>query len=270
MARLLHWSDLHLEFKSFALPDLPEPIDALLLAGDTGPGGLHIDFLEQAWEKYQVPIISIWGNHELYGTSFEELKQTEEARLKELKAKGYDIRVLHAETTRVKDAVIFGTTLWTDYRLYPGQVERLKEIGHRGMADFKAIRLDIAGKKLTPDYLEELHFHQRKKLVDAMRMHRQDNLVVMTHHMPHPNAMELQYIGGGLSASFCSNLDEEIRQYHPDFWIFGHTHGGTELDIETEGGITSVRQNQRGYPFEAHRFDPFRMIDTLNPDVRRL
>jgi predicted phosphodiesterase len=270
MARFIHWSDLHTEFRYMDLPDLPTGIDALLLAGDTGVQEGHLDFLEKAWNKYGIPIISIWGNHEIYGTNFETMMHQEKAGLQALRANGADIRVLHAETTRIKDVTIFGATLWTDYDLYPAQTVFSKLIAQCGMKDFQQIKLDESGTPLSTDHILDMHLIQRAKLIDAMRFHKNDKLIVMTHHMVSEMTVNLKFRNDGLNPAFCSNLESEIELYHPDFWIYGHTHCGIELDIKSENGATRLRHNPRGYPQEGSIFDPYRIIDTENPEMRRL
>lgn len=268
MARFIHWSDLHTEFGDFNLPDLPKDIDALLLAGDTGVGRGHLDFLWKAWSTYGIPIISIWGNHELYNTNFERLHFEEKQRLAKMHDQGADIRVLHGEVTEVNGVPIFGATLWTDFQLYPAQDFMSKRIAKRRMNDFSRIKWDSAGTPFTPDLSIELHNEQRAKLVAAMAEHQGRNLIAMTHHMPTEAATHPAYRNDELTPAFCSNLEPEILQYHPAFWIFGHTHAGIELDIETEGGITRLRHNPRGYPSEPTSFNALRIIDTDNPELK--
>jgi DNA repair exonuclease SbcCD nuclease subunit len=267
MTRLLHWSDLHNEFGAFDLPDIPKDIEGLLLAGDTGVGRGHLDFLWQAWEAYGIPIVSIHGNHEYYNSSFESLLSYERKRLEEMRKSGADIRVLHGDTTRVGDAVIFGATLWTDYGLYPGQEYRAKRAAEQIMRDFSAIKLSFQGEALKADHILERHHADRSRLIDAMAHHRDDKLVVMTHHMPLEACVAPQYRGDLLNAAFSSNLLPEIMEYGPDFWVYGHSHNALELDIPTDHGITRLRHNPRGYPTEDAPFNPMRIIDTENPET---
>lgn len=270
MTRLLHWSDLHTEFGAFDLPEIPDDIDGLLLAGDTAVGRGHLDFLMKAWEAYRIPIVSIHGNHEYYNNSFESLLRHEKEQLPKLRAKGADIRVLHGETTRIGEAVIFGATLWTDYQLYPGQDFAAKQIAKSHMNDFRTIHIRFQGGLITPEDLLVLHNDDRARMIEAMSEHTDDTLIVMTHHMPTPACVGPRYRRDLLTASFCSDLEPEISAFGPDFWIYGHTHDGLEVDIPTPHGTTRIRHNPRGYPNEGAPFNPFRIIDTQRPDLKSL
>jgi len=265
MTRLLHWSDLHTEFRNFELPDIPDDIDALLLGGDTGVGRGHLGFLEEAWDKYRIPIVSIWGNHELYQTSFKNLRSYEKTKLAQLREGGADIRVLHAETTKIKDTTIFGATMWTDFELYPAQEVTSKRTARHRMRDFHAIWSDTAYGPITPDDVQKIHWDERQKLRKALSSERNGPMIVMTHHVPHEAAVSRRYRGDPLTPAFCSNMIDEIEM-GPDFWIFGHTHDGVEVDIPTDRGLTRLRHNPRGYPDEGSPFDPFRIIDTESPE----
>ena len=69
MAHFLVWSDLHDEaWGGFRLPKLSEPIDGVLIAGDTHTLGRHLRIPLAAARRYQCPVVLIWGNHEPYGS----------------------------------------------------------------------------------------------------------------------------------------------------------------------------------------------------------
>lgn len=269
MARFLHWSDLHTEYADFEFPSLPHDIDAVLFAGDTGVGDGHLDYLWKAWEAYRVPIISIWGNKELYGTSAAALYQRETDRLERFRSFGADIRVLHAETTKIKDTLIIGATLWTDYKLVPGHEDAAKLSARKTMLDHRRILRDDRRGFITPDDCQVIHRKHRNFIADTLARHRGDTTIVMTHHMPSEVCVAEEYRGDILTAAFCSNMEAEIVTAHPNFWIYGHTHQGREVNIETNFGMTRFRHNPRGYPGETSKFDPLRIIDTAIPDVTK-
>lgn len=275
MARFIHWSDLHTEFDPgnmipFEMPDLPKDIDALLLAGDTGVGDGHLDFLQKAWEKYEIPIISVWGNHEVYKNNYTLLRKREAARLLELRASGMDIRVLHGEAAQVSGVTVIGASMWTDFSLYVGMEFQAKQIANQQMNDFHMIRIGERARHLTPNDMADLYAEDKARVTGLLEEHKDDVRVVMTHYMPSEACIHPTYRGDLLNASFATNLEPLIWDQGPNFWIFGHTHQGLETDIDTPQGTTRLRHNPRGYPHEKSAFNPHRIIDTDDPERKFL
>jgi predicted phosphodiesterase len=270
LTRFIHWSDLHTESHPFELPTLGSDFDAILIGGDTAIGVEHVNFLEHVWDTYRKPVISIWGNHEPEDTDMTTLRQHEDQRLESLHAKGADIRILHAETTQVGDATVFGATLWTDFQLYPSRAPFAKMAAQRIMSDYRKIKSGPSGPAITPDQIADIHQVERKALLKALDARSSHPMVVMTHHVPSERLINPRYHDDLLTAAFASNLDEIIHFNGPDFWVFGHTHSGSEMDIHGESGISRMRHNPRGVQMFEYPFDPYRVIDTNFPEVRRL
>ncbi len=82
--------------------------------------GRHLDIPVRAARKYGCPVVTIWGNHEPYGSIGSELLADEERQLTDLCAEGLDIRVLHGAATEIAGVRIIGATHWTDLQLFPG------------------------------------------------------------------------------------------------------------------------------------------------------
>ena len=106
--KILHLSDLHLEFGSMDVPKTDA--DIAVLSGDIHAGSRGIDWASQ----FDIPVIYILGNHEFYGfTQFDELIQ--ECRDK---AKRYpNIHFLENESVLIDGVRFHGATFWTDFKL---------------------------------------------------------------------------------------------------------------------------------------------------------
>jgi hypothetical protein len=67
-------------------------------------------------------------------------------------------------------------------------------------------------------------------------------ILIVTHHAPVPEANG-RYIGGSLSPAFASDLRQEIIDWRPNAWFFGHTHYSLDMTV----AATRVGSAQRGY-----------------------
>ncbi len=184
MARFLVWSERHDEFwEGFDLPDLSAPLDGVLIAGDTHTMGRHLNIPEQAAQKYDCPVVVIWGNHEPYGSIWSELMEQEQCQLAELHTEGLDIRVLHGAATEIAGVRIIGATLWADLKLYPAFDYLARVVVPAYMQDYRAIR--IAPKTLfTVDDMLERHWQDKAAIFDALTVPHDGPTIVMTHHLP--------------------------------------------------------------------------------------
>ena len=266
MARFLVWSDLHDEFwEGFDLPDLSAPLDGVLIAGDTHTMGRHLNIPEQAAQKYDCPVVVIWGNHEPYGSIWSELMEQEQCQLAELHTEGLDIRVLHGAATEIAGVRIIGATLWTDLKLYPAFDYLARIVVPAYMQDYRAIR--IAPKTLfTVDDMLERHWQDKAAIFDALTVPHDGPTMVMTHHLP---VRELvapwRTIGGdqkrATSNGFACDLWDKIRPHDIHTWICGHSHEGEDWTGEGDHRPIRFVMNQRGYPGEEARFDPALVIE---------
>jgi hypothetical protein len=75
----------------------------------------------------------------------------------------------------------------------------------------------------------------------------------MTHHAPIPEANPPRHQGGALSPAFVSDLRQEILDWAPDLWVWGHTHHS----METTLGRTKLVSAQRGYIGDEEGADRF-------------
>ncbi|MBO9400513.1 metallophosphoesterase [Shimia sp. R9_3] len=261
MAQFLVWSDLHDEFwDGFELPDLASPIDGVLIAGDTNTMGRHLDIPARAARKYGCPVVTIWGNHEPYGSIWSELLADEERQLTDLCAEGLDIRVLHGAVTEIAGVRIIGATLWTDLQLFPGSDTQTQIMLSAHLQDYREIRTAPDTRFTVEDMLER-HRTDKVALFEALHRPHSGPTVVMTHHLPvrelltpwrtHQSNPERL-----LSNGFASDLWDEVRKLKVHTWICGHSHEQFCWVGKGDHGSMRFVSNQRGYPGERTAFDP--------------
>lgn len=190
MARFLFWSDLHTEFGEFDIP-YPEDIDgidAILLAGDVGVKGTHLDLAEAVWDRWRCPVLMIEGNHEGYGAKrLQKLWDLEDRRIGEARARGMDIEVLRGNARIVGDTRVIGATFWTDFRLYPDRIEGALQAARDQMNDYRRIQFfdERRGlyRKLLPSDTQRMHAAQKALIYQQLREPFEGRTVVMTHHL---------------------------------------------------------------------------------------
>jgi len=261
VAQFLVWSDLHDEFwEDFELPDLAFPIDGVLIAGDTNTMGRHLDIPARAARKYGCPVVTIWGNHEPYGSIWSELLADEERQLAKLRAEGLDVQVLHGAATEISGVRICGATLRTDLQLFPGSDTQMRMMLAAHLQDYREIRT-APGTKFTVDDTLERHKAEKTALLDILKQPHSGPTVVMTHHLPvrellapwHTHQSNPERL---LSSAFASDLWDEVRMYDIHTWVCGHSHETACWVGEGNHGPVRFVMNQRAYPGERTKFDP--------------
>lgn len=261
MARFLVWSDLHDEFwEGFDLPDLPAPVDGVLIAGDTNTMGRHLDIPARAARKYGCPIVLIWGNHEPYGSVWSDLLADEDRQLAKLRREGLDIRVLHGATTEIAGVRIIGATLWTDLALYPDKTALATDIVTSGLNDFRLIQMEI-GRVMSGEDMLALHAQDKAAVLGALHKPFDGPTLVMTHHLPvrdliHPARLIGSDEKRALTAGFASDLWDGIKEFDVHTWICGHSHDNRNCVLDGKYGPVHFVMNARGYPGEGAGFDP--------------
>lgn len=265
MANLIFWSDLHLEFAPFDLPDISDfaaKPDALLLAGDTATRMKHLAFALLAHDAYKCPVILIDGNHEFYNGNIEMIETEEDIRTQQFRKAGVPIHVLRGGSVEVAGTRIAGATLWTDFNIWPELTLAARSTAVGTMNDFLYIRTGPDNGLFTVPKSIVKHEAEKKKLFDTLAEPFDGPTVVMTHHIPVSEAVHPKYWRDPLTAAFANDLIEEIEALPFDYWIYGHSHENLEFSIETSSRARHFVSNPRGYPSEKTRFDPLRMITT--------
>ena len=73
--------------------------------------------------------------------------------------------------------------------------------------------------------------------------------VVVTHHLPHPSAVDAQWKRppyDQLNRFFMCDMSALIARVQPRLWCFGHTHSAVDMRV----GQTRLLCNPHGYPRE--------------------
>ena len=251
----LIWSDLHNEhWEGFSLPEV-DKIDGVLIAGDTDVRGKHLDIPIQAAKKYKVPVVVVWGNHELYGSSKEMVQGMEDGVLEGLED-DVDIRVLQGEATTIGNVRIIGATLWTDFQVHPELYPFAMMTIPSWITDYKEIASQ--GRLLTVRDVISWHTKDKERIFKELEKPHDGKTIVMTHHLPikqliHPkHAIKNKFI----NAAFASDLLDQLKQFNFDYWICGHSHENVNYRTTGQFGEMKFIMNQRGYPHDNCQFNP--------------
>ena len=226
--------DLHLEFEPFEPPDVGA--DVVILAGDTHIGDRGVSWAASAFGD--TPVLYVMGNHEYYGKIYPKLLD----RVRKA-AEGTNVRVLEDEVAEIDGVRFFGSTLWTDFRLFGDPVLAGHACSEK-VTDFKRIRMLPRYSKLRTADAAAIHARSKKALREASEEKQVD--VVITHHAPSTKSLSEEFKDDLVSAAFVSDLDYLIERTGARLWIHGHTHAPFDYRI----GETRVICNPRGYPDE--------------------
>ncbi|MDH5179696.1 MAG: metallophosphoesterase [Gammaproteobacteria bacterium] len=229
-------SDLHLEFAPFTPPAVDA--DVVILAGD-----IHIKDkgLDQVLSTFpDRPVFYIPGNHEYYGTALPRHLE----KLRE-KAAGTHIRILDNESLRLGDTTFLCCTLWTDFALF-GDPRIAGHEASQVISDYRKIRVSPTFRKLRSIDTAGMHHKSITWLQEQVSLHKDGQLVIITHHAPSRRSISEEFRDDILSAAYASNLDAFVAESGAVLWIHGHLHSQSDYTI----GNTRVICNPRGYPDE--------------------
>lgn len=274
MAKFLHWSDLHREMSS---ADFPQPtpdcpagsVDAILINGDLNAQCRHLSDAILIQEAWQVPVVMVWGNHELYRSCYQDLREDEAFRLRDIAADGYDIRVLHCGETTIGDTRILGATLWTDFDIL-GQRDAMMFGAKHMMRDYSRTSWrepDGSLRRMDPQDTQEMHQTQKGWLLQALAVPHDGPTLVMTHHIPAPELLAVRSGKGELAPGYCSDLRADILPLKIDAWISGHSHWARRGIIEGQHGPIAFSANMMGYDDQTPNFEPYRVLDMDCPTL---
>jgi predicted phosphodiesterase len=209
MVDVQYISDLHLEFQSFDLSTIPVCASILVLAGDIGDPsdksyGEVLSHCASRWRH----VVLVAGNHEFYSKDGMTLMDTKRTCIQHHCAKHTNVHFLHRsvvelETTPHGTLRIGGCTLW-----FCSQA--LSDEQWSMLGDFRHIR--YARSEIWREHNEDVTFvRENADKVDLM----------VTHHVPTPDALHAQYKDHLLNSAFATS---ELWNRKMPPWICGHTH----------------------------------------------
>lgn len=231
-------SDLHLEGYHFNYNYAGE--DVIVLAGDIHTKFRHCHFLDILPKN--VKVIMVAGNHEYYGSTFEEVNE----HLYSLQAECHNFIYLENESMVIDGVHFFGGTMFSDFGLY-GEPWKARMYAKDGIADFEWInkigRDGIVRRWNVEDHFAE-HLKFKEKLLQFLQECALEKRVVISHFVPHPFGSDEKFEGSVLNPYFLCDM----RQYMgwEGLWLYGHTH--TSKDMYE--GDTRLVCNPRGYGLE--------------------
>jgi 3',5'-cyclic AMP phosphodiesterase CpdA len=166
--------------------------------------------------------------------------------------------------------VVVGATLWSDWRLAAlwtfddgyaevdlenAALERLPGIRPMDSPDFVNL-LDRFGREWRPWAIAAEHAihvnaidHALTDLAPRADGARDQALIVVTHHAPHPSSVEPyrhQAVPLWAPGFYASDLTWLIQRHAPDIWIHGHVH----VPVDYRIGRTRIVSNPRPSSFE--------------------
>jgi predicted phosphodiesterase len=244
-------SDLHTEFR---LPYKTQSFagyrgeDVLVLAGDIASGSTNtMDVIKFFRDQGFPQIVYVPGNHEYYGTGFDEFNAKMENKCMEFD----NVHFLNPGRVVIDDVLFVGGTLWTNFADNPFSQSAAK----RGINDFRMIR-DFDVNRCAQTYYEHLDY-----IKDQYEHRGWKKVVVVTHFLPARECIAPRFRGPDLiNDYFANNLGDYIANMSDTTWLFGHTHDATDIVL----GDTRVVANPHGYYTAMNDgigFDPFKTIE---------
>ena len=259
--KLRVYSDLHLEFGNFKIPN-PSLDEVLVLAGDIGVGKSARNWLEKYIPQFKA-VIYVAGNHEFYNNNIDKiLDYWKNVDL------GPTFHFLENDTVTIDDTLFVGATFWTDFKggtdidamweynmkiakasmndYYTIKKYATKEEAHAAGQYAWSVKKDKQECSITPTFTVLKHLSSYAFIWETLRENTNKKVVVVTHHTPSKVHLNRdRYPVSALDAAYwsdCSKLLNNMK-YSPDVWISGHTH----KTVDVVEGLTRLVSNPRGY-----------------------
>ena len=213
--RILVMSDLHFEFHedagaSFMESLDPTGVDVLVLAGDIAVGSEIPAALVLFCRRFRrAQVIFVHGNHEFYHSTVPEVQQL----TRQVARRHRNLRWLETRTVKLQGQRFLGATLW-----FPHDPSALPN--RQYLSDFFEIQ----------DF-EPWVYEQNRRTVAWLRRVARPGDVVITHHLPTPQAVAPLFADNALNPFFVCDVEDVITKQRPALWIFGHTHGSADFQL---------------------------------------
>lgn len=278
-------SDLRVDLRpDLALPEPLPAFDAMLVAGNVGPGlSASLTWLARALDGRQGrrPVCVVPGNVEYRsGTPMAEAL----ARGRELAA-DLGLVLLSDDAFRFGPAhgdgtVVVGATLWTDWQLGASSGRPPARVAARTAWE-EAGRIELRrGRPLTPLDTLAMHARSRAFIEDALTSAAIGSLglppgpnacvdtalpgdaaVVVTCHAPTPRSLPVDWEGWHadpwLPASLASEAAAAMAAWGaPSLWVHGNVPAAADHRVAKTRVVANPRTGGRDHAMAAHAFDP--------------
>ena len=243
-------SDIHTEFglpyQTHAMSEYCGE-DVLVLAGDISSGVDNVLEVIEFFKAQGFPkIVYVPGNHEYYGTEFDEFNTTMTAACRDLTG----VYFLNPGVVSIDDVLFIGATLWTNFADNPLS----QGYARRGISDFSVI------KNFNTNRCVELYYEHYEFIKHEYENRGNKKVVVVTHFLPARECISERWRGPSLiNDYFANNLGKYISEMTNTTWMFGHTHDSVDVMLDQ----TRVVANPHGYykhTNDALGFDPYKVI----------
>jgi predicted ATPase/Icc-related predicted phosphoesterase len=235
VTRLWVMSDLH--FEAVPHPEGFRPVrpefDVLVVAGDVWEGETRRALEIVAALANGKPAVFVMGNHEPWNGDLQE-----ERDVARRAAKSLGITLLDDSVAEVAGLSFVGGTLWADGRLTGGGLTGEDAAPPRETGEQIKVLRDDAKRLITNVDEALLHARTRGVIEAAMARPRDEPLVIVTHHAPHPVCLPLGQRTGWAAGNAASDLSPLTDAGQAALWVHGHVHG--TLDIARPGGTRIV------------------------------
>jgi hypothetical protein len=228
--------------------------DIVVLLGDIGIG---IEGIKWA-SLFPQTVLYVAGNHEHYGKEIENNL----AELKTEADKYENVIFLENDSYTLGGITFHGCTLWTNFELY-GMKEDSMARAAQALSDFSVI--GHQDKRLSPQDTVDMYLESTQWLNKSLSLSKSEVNIVLSHHLPTDEAIQIRYIGNILSPAFASNCFDELSSHKIGYWFYGHNHD--VIEFEHKG--TTFLTNQRGYAPDdiTECFDAFKIMTIENISI---
>ena len=218
-------SDLHFEFHkdkgdAFISNMNPEGVDVLLLCGDIATPNTYERPLELICERFK-RVLMVVGNHELYGSSFPEMKK----KLIYFQSNHPNFTFMDNDIVEIEGQRFLGTTLW--FRDHPDNFWYSRQ-----MNDFSQIK----------DFHKNV-YKENEKAINFLTQEMKEGDIILTHHAPSKLCQMKRYGTNSLDRFYICEMDDLILERNPKIWTHGHQHQQHNFML----GETRIISNPFGY-----------------------